>query len=155
MSADERGLPQREITERAIGAFFDVYNELGVGYLESVYESAMAIVLRELGLRAVRQPPLVVRFRGVPIGEFRPDIVVEDAIILELKAARAIEATHEAQLLNYLRASDLEVGLLLNFGPKATFRRFGFSNDRKRHPRSSAFIRGPTPPEAPPESSTA
>ena len=146
MNADERGLPHAGITERVIGAFFETYNELGMGFLESVYGGAMAIVLRERALRVVRQPSLAVRFRGLTIGEFRPDFLVEDAVILELKAARALEAAHEAQLLNYLRASDIEVGLLLNFGPKPTFRRLAFANQRKQDPRSSAFIRGPDRP---------
>jgi GxxExxY protein len=154
-NADERGLPHRAITERVIGAFYEVYDELGSGFLESVYEGAMTIVLRERGLRAIRQPPLAVRFRGQTIGEVRPDLVVDDVLILELKAARTIETAHEAQLLNYLRASDLEVGLLFTFGPKASFRRFGFSNDRKRRPRWSAFVRGPIPRVWPPGPSTA
>ena len=146
MNADERGLPHRAVTDRVLGAFFEVYNELGVGFLVSVYEGALAVVLRGCGLRVVRQPPIVVRYRGVVLGEYRPDLVVEDAVIVELKAARAIEAAHEAQLLNYLRSSDLEVGLLLNFGPKPSFRRFGFANVRNAHPRPSASIRGVTPP---------
>jgi GxxExxY protein len=153
MNADERGLIGRELTDRIIGIFFDVYNELGPGFLESVYEEAMLVALRAAGLRVERQVPLIVYFRGVPVGTFRADLVVEETVVLELKAGRHLEPAHEAQLLNYLRASRLEVGLLFNFGPRPTFRRAVFDNRRKgqQYPRSSALIRGPLPKTRPAE----
>lgn len=141
MNAEQRGLLHEAVTERVLGLFFEVYNELGVGFLESVYEEAFAIALAEAAVRFHRHPPLAVRFRGIAVGLFRPDFVVEDSVVVELKVARAIDAIHEAQLLNYLRACRLRVGLLLNFGPKATFRRLVLDTARESirvPPRSSA-----------------
>ncbi|HWP44997.1 MAG TPA: GxxExxY protein [Blastocatellia bacterium] len=121
----------RELTERIIRGFYDVYNELGPGFLESVYQEALVIALAASGLRVERQVAIPVWFRGHQIGEFRADLLVDNAVILELKAARTIERSHEAQLLNYLRATDIEVGLVLNFGPQPQFKRFAFDNRRK------------------------
>jgi GxxExxY protein len=121
----------RELTERIIQVFYDVYNELGPGFLESVYEAAMAIAIAATGLRAGRQVMIPVWFRGHQIGDFRADILVDKAVLLELKATRAIDQSHQAQLLNYLRATDIEVGLILNFGPQPQFKRFAFDNSRK------------------------
>ena len=121
-----------ELTKVIIGGFYDVYNELGFGFLESVYHTAMLIALREAGLHAESQRRLPVHFRGVPVGEFVADIFVESKVCLEMKAVDSLHTAHEAQLLNYLKASDCEVGLLLNFGPKPKFVRFAFSNERKR-----------------------
>ena len=132
MNADERGLKHKELTERILKVYYEVYNEQGFGYLESVYERAMAIALADAGLRVQRQVPIAVYFRGQVVGEFVADLLVEDLVLLELKAARAIDSSHEAQTLNYLRATPIEVGLLLNFGPKPEFRRFAFENSRKR-----------------------
>jgi GxxExxY protein len=112
--------------------FFDVYNDLGVGFLESVYRRAMHFALRDAGLVAEEEVPIEVRLRGRVLGCFRADLLVERSVILELKAARNVEQLHERQLLNYLRATDVEVGLLLNFGPRPSFRRLAFRNDRKR-----------------------
>ena len=143
MNADERTgqiLPDVETTRKVIGAFYRAYNEIGFGFLESVYHEALAITLTDAKVRFVREPALVVRMRGRPIGLFRPDFIVEDRIIIEVKVARRIDERHHAQLLNYLRASDVEVGLLLNFGREATFRRMIFSNAHKQirvHPRPS------------------
>jgi GxxExxY protein len=127
------------ITETIIGVFYDVYNELGHGFLESVYEESMSIALREAGHHVMQQAPISVYFRGQVVGDFRADLLVNDEVIVELKAARAIESAHEAQLMNYLRATRIEVGLLMNFGPKAEFKRFIFDNDRKdhRYPRAT------------------
>jgi GxxExxY protein len=133
-------LPHRALTERIIGAFYDVYNELGPGFLESVYESALSIVLSQSGLRVERQVPLHVRFRGIPIGLFRPDILVEELVVVELKAARAMEAAHEAQLLNCLKATQIEVGLLFNFGPKPQFKRMIFSDHRTIRARPCSSV---------------
>jgi len=106
-----------------IGLFFDVYHELGYGFLESVYEEAFAVALEESGLKFQRQKPLRVWFRGRLVGTFRADAVVEEVVLVELKAARILGPTHEAQLLNYLKATNLTVGLLLNFGPRPKFLR--------------------------------
>jgi GxxExxY protein len=108
-----------EVTQKIIGVFYEVYNELGHGFLESVYENAMAIALGEAGLAAVQQAPVTVHFRGQAVGDFRADHLAENAVIVELKAAKAIEGAHEAQLLDCLNPRATEVGL--NFGPKPEF----------------------------------
>ena len=134
------------ITGEILRGFHQAYAELGIGFLESVCESALAIVLEERGLFVQRQVPIDVSFHSRLIGEFRADLVVEHLVLVELKSCRVILPVHEAQTLNYLRASPLEVGMLLNFGPKPQFRRFVFSNERKQlyvgprsgPPRSSA-----------------
>lgn len=122
----------REMTEKVIGVFYDVYNELGFGFLESVYQEAMIVALQQVGLKISRQVRLPVYFRGRPIADFVADIVVNDSVILELKAVEGLVAIHESQLLNYLKATEIEVGLLLNFGPKPQVKRRAFANDRKR-----------------------
>jgi GxxExxY protein len=115
-----------------IAVFYTVYNELGHGFLENVYEEALALTLMEMGFKVARQVPVPVWFRGRQIGEYRADLIVNNAVLLELKAARALDSSHEAQSLNYLRATDIEVTLLLNFGPKPHFKRLVFANNRKR-----------------------
>jgi GxxExxY protein len=125
-------LKHEQLTGKIIEVFYEVYNELGHGFLESVYENAMRLALTEAGLFVPPKQPLQVWFRGVVVGVFEPDITVDSSVILEIKAARAIDSAHEAQLLNYLRATDVEVGLLLNFGPKPEFKRMVFDNERKR-----------------------
>jgi GxxExxY protein len=136
-AADERGLKHKDLTEKSIGVFYEVYNELGHGFLESVYEEAMSIALQQAGLGVELQVPLRVSFRGLVIAEFRPDVVVERTVILELKSAAGIDPAHEAQMLNYLRATEIEVGVIMNFGLKPQFKRFVFENSRK----GSASIR--------------
>ncbi len=131
MNADERGFKHLDLTETIIGVFFDVYNELGYGFLESVYREAMDIALRSAGLQVEKEFALKARFRGKVIGRFKADLLVNGSVIVELKAAKTLEASHEAQTLNYLRAGVLEVALLLNFGPKPQVKRLVFSNDRK------------------------
>jgi len=136
------GLKHAELTDKIIGVYYDVYNELGYGFLESVYEESMATALREAGLRVERQVAVPVLFRGHQVGDFRADLLVEHKIILELKAARTLDRSHEAQLLHYLRATEIEIGLLLNFGekPQPQFRRLLFDNQRKKiraHPCES------------------
>ena len=140
MYADERGLKHAELTERLIGIFFGIYNELGHGFLESVYEKAFSVVLAENGIFFERQIAIPVWFHELQIGEFRVDLLVEKRVLIELKTGREIDPAWEKQLLNYLRATDVEVGLLLNFGPQAQFRRYAFENARKnpRNPRYSA-----------------
>jgi GxxExxY protein len=132
MSGGDIGLRHEELTAKIIGIFYDVYNELGYGFLESVYEESLAIALRESGLRVERQLPIPVWFRGHEVGQFRGDVLVEGLVLLELKSARTLEAAHEAQLLHYLKSTEIEIGLLLNFGSRPQFRRLLFDNPRKK-----------------------
>ncbi|MGA8836183.1 MAG: GxxExxY protein [Candidatus Sulfotelmatobacter sp.] len=141
MDAQTTRLKHSELTEKIIGVFYDVYNELGHGFLESTYAEALVVALQESGLRAAREVPVPVWFRGRKVGQYYADLIVEDVVLLELKAARTLESAHEAQLLHYLRATEVEVGLLLNFGLRPQFRRLLFDNERKRireNPRESA-----------------
>ena len=140
---DDRGFRglHSEITEKIIGVFFEVYNELGGGFLESVYQQALRIALSQAGLEAIAEVPVPVRFRGEVVGNFRADLVVNDCVLLELKGVSAFDREHEGQILHYLRATSLEVGLLLNFGPRPQFRRFILENEKKKIrvlPRESA-----------------
>ena len=105
-----------ELTEQVLGACFEVSNELGAGFLESVYEKALLIALADRGLTAKSQAPLQVRFRQQLVGTFFADVVVEEQVLVELKAVKNLAAEHIAQVLNYLRGTDLPVGLLVNFG---------------------------------------
>jgi GxxExxY protein len=151
MHTDEHGLKHSGLTERIIGVFFEVYNELGCGFLESVYVEALALALADEGLSVQREMPLSVRFRGRIVGQFRADLVVGGAVLVEAKACAALYPVHEAQVLNYLRATVLEVGLLLNFGPRPRFKRLLFDNARKSsHTHfSSSTARGATPEGGP------
>ena len=121
------------VTQGIIGAFYEVYNELGHGFLESVYREAMIMALRSKNLLVEREKTVNVEFRGEIVGVFRTDLVVEKCIVVELKCARTIDSNHEAQLLNYLKATQFEVGLLLNFGVKPQFRRMIWETARSRH----------------------
>ncbi|XZE46873.1 GxxExxY protein [Pirellulaceae bacterium SH467] len=113
------------ITEAIIGCAFEVINELGLGFLESVYEKALAIALQEKGLTIQCQHPIQVRFRNQIVGDFYADLFVEGKVIVELKAVKAIAPEHQAQIINYLKATGIEVGLLINFGsPKLEYKRF-------------------------------
>ena len=105
------------ITEKIIGSFYVVYNHLGYGFLERVYENALAIELKKSGLQIEQQTPIHVYYQQEIVGKYYADIIVNEIIVLELKAVRKIQKEHEAQLLNYLKATSCEVGLLLNFGP--------------------------------------
>ena len=129
-------LPHFDVTDAIIKAFFHVYNTLGFGFLEKVYENALGLTLRTGGLSVGQQVPVNVFFAGEVIGEYFADLIVAGRVIVELKAAESIHPAHEAQLLNYLRATEIEVGLLLNFGRDAEFRRKFFSNERKARPGS-------------------
>ena len=114
-----------EITYKINGAVFEVMRVLGAGFLEKVYENALLIELRKRGLKAESQVPLRVSYKGEVVGEYVVDILVEDAVILELKAVEQIQKIHEAQLLNYLKATGVNIGLLINFKyPKAEIKRF-------------------------------
>jgi GxxExxY protein len=120
-----------DITEKIVQAFFAVYNKLGYGFSEKVYQNAMALELERLGLKVEAQKRLDVYYAGNLVGEYFADFVIQDVVIVELKAARQIAVEHEAQLLNYLKATALEVGLLLNFGAKAEIKRKIYDNERK------------------------
>jgi len=120
------------ITRTVIGCAFEVINELGAGFVESVYERALLVALRQKGLEAVAQHPIRVMFRGVCVGEFVADNFVEQKVIVELKAVKAIAPEHQAQVINYLNATGIEVGLLINFGnPKLEYKRCTRSKDFK------------------------
>lgn len=125
-------LKHEALTEKIIGVFYDVYNELGHGFLESVYQEAMRMALTETGFNIEPQKALPVYFGGKKAGIFFADLVVDGAVILELKVARTVERIHEAQLRHYLKATDVEVGLLLNFGENPQFRRIFLDNEHKR-----------------------
>ncbi len=114
-----------DITYKINGAVFEVNRKIGSGFIEKVYENALLVELREMGLKAENQVPIIVKYKGNEVGEYFADIVVEDQVILELKAVDALEKIHEAQLLNYLKATGHEIGLLINFThPKAQIKRY-------------------------------
>ena len=123
----------KEITDKVLRAFYDVYNELGCGFLERVYQNSMMIELRKKGLEAEEERKVEVHYGENIVGTFFADITVDGKVILELKACEELRDQHKNQLINYLKASDLEIGLLLNFGPEPTFKRVIFSN-RKSTP---------------------
>lgn len=120
-----------EITELIIKAFYTVYNTLGYGFLEKVYRNAMAIELRKLGLEVVVEARIEVYYDSELVGEYYADLLVAGAVLVEIKAVQKLAEEHEAQLLNYLKATPYEVGLLLNFGPKPEIKRKAFDNSRK------------------------
>jgi GxxExxY protein len=150
MNADKRGSMEKqgskllysELTEKILGVYYDVYNEIGHGFLESVYNNCLFLALTKAGMSVRREVPVPVYFRGQDIGQFKADLVVDGAVLIELKAVQNLDRSHEAQVMNYLRATELEVGLLLNFGsPKPQFRRIVFENSNKKirvYPRVSA-----------------
>ena len=123
MGTDKSVLIEESVTESVIGAFFAVYKELGFGFLESVYENALAIAIRNKGFEVIQQPAINVYFRGHRVGEYRADLLIPGKLIIEVKASSMLINAHEAQLLNYLKATGIKVGLLLNFGPKPQFKR--------------------------------
>jgi len=131
MNTDIHRFKHGEITQKVIGVFFDVFNELGHGFLESVYEKSLELALNAIGINVRRKIEIPVWFRRSQVGDFEADMLVEGCALLELKAVRRLDSSHEAQLLNYLRATDIEVGLLLNFGLKPEFKRMIFDNARK------------------------
>ena len=125
------GFKHADLTELIIKAFYTVYNALGYGFLEKVYQNAMAIELRRLGLDVTQEARIVVYYGDEVVGEYSADLLVADAVIVELKAVKRLLPEHEAQLLNYLKATPYEVELLLDFGPRAEIKRKAFDNDRK------------------------
>ena len=124
-------LLHHDLTEVIIGIYQDVYTELGHGFLERIYQQAMVIALRDAGLSVVERMPFPVLFRGQLLGDFFADIVVNGVVLVEIKAGNALHPWHEAQAINYLRASTLEVALIMNFGPKREYWRRVLTNDRK------------------------
>jgi len=122
---EDEGMKYAEVTEAILGCAFEVINELGAGFLESVYERALLLALRQKGLSVVSQHPIRVEFWGQSVGDFYADLFVADKVIVELKAVKAIAPEHQAQVINYLNATGVEIGLLINFGnPKLQYRRF-------------------------------
>ena len=121
-----------DITSKIIKAYYNVYNKLGFGFLEKVYENSMLIELKKFALECERQYPLKVHYDENEVGEYFADIIVENSVIIELKAAECLCKEHEAQLINYLKATDIEVGILLNFGKEPEFKRKVFSKEFKK-----------------------
>lgn len=131
-------MKHEELTERLIGNFYDLYNELGHGFLESVYQKAYTLLLTEQGIRFQEQVPIPVFFRRQEIGIFRADLIAESVGLVEFKAVRNIDPSHEKQTFNYLKATDIEVGLIFNFGPRPQFRRVILDNERKSQRAAAA-----------------
>ena len=125
------GIKHKELTEKIINIFYRVYNKLGYGFLEKVYENAMMIEFKREGILAVSQSPIKVFYDGEVIEEYYADILVDNKVIVEIKSAKRLVEENEAQLLNYLKATDIEVGLLLNFGTEPEVKRKAFDNTRK------------------------
>jgi GxxExxY protein len=121
-----------EKTDLIIKAFYNVYNKLGYGFLEKVYHNAFLIELKKLGFDVKSQCPINVYYEGFQVGDYYADIIVDDCIIIENKAMEALREEHEFQLINYLKATEIEVGLLFNFGKTPSFKRKYFTNDRKK-----------------------
>lgn len=120
-----------DLTDKIIKAFYTVYNKLGYGFLEKVYENALLIELKKMNLNVANQIPVKVYYDGVNVGVYFADLIVNNLVIIELKAAEGLAEEHEAQLTNYLKAAEIEVGLLINFGKTPQFKRKVFSNEYK------------------------
>lgn len=131
MNTDSEDIKYKELTDKIIKIFYKVYNKLGYGFLERIYENAMMIEFKRESIPAVSQSAIKVFYEDEIIGEYFADILVDDKVIVEIKAAKNIVVENEAQLLNYLKATNIEVGLLLNFGPKPEVKRKVFDNYRK------------------------
>jgi|ERR1039457_2612226 GxxExxY protein len=131
MNIDEDSYLHRELTDAIICCFYTVYNILGFGFLEKVYENALLTECRNRDITATGQSPISVYYGDISVGEYFADILVENKVIVEVKAVKHLVPEHEAQLLNYLKATSIEVGLLLNFGPHPEIKRRSFDNKRK------------------------
>jgi GxxExxY protein len=131
MNTDYHDAKYKNLTEKIIKIFYKVYNNLGYGFLEKVYENAMMIEFKRIGIPVVSQFAIKVVYESEVIGEYFADGLVDNKVIVEIKASKSLAVENEAQLLNYLKATDIEVGLLLNFGPKPDFKRKVFDNIRK------------------------
>lgn len=126
-------LLHKEISKPILKIFYDVYNQLGYGFLEKVYQNAMYFELIEQGYKVEAQKQIKVYFKNKVVGEFYADLLVEDTIILELKACECLISSHVAQLMNYLKSTHIEVGLVLNFGESPDFKRLVYTNNRKQN----------------------
>ena len=126
-----------ELTHQIIETFYKVYNSLGYGFLEKVYENVLMIEFQKSGMNAISQAPIRVVYDQQIVGEYFIDLLVENRIIVEIKAVKTLLKEHEAQLLNYLKASEMEVGLLLNFGPRPEIKRKIFDNHLKQQPKAA------------------
>jgi GxxExxY protein len=126
-------LLHQKITDSVLKVYYDVYNSLGYGFLEKVYQNAMYFELKNAGYKVEAQKPIKVYLRNQLIGEYYADLLIEDKVIIELKACEVLMNVHIAQLMNYLKATEVEVGLLLNFGEEAEFKRIIYTNDRKKN----------------------
>jgi GxxExxY protein len=131
LDTDTRDIKHRALSETIIGVFYKAYNTLGYGFLEKIYENAMMVEFEKEGIAPVAQSPIKVSYGGKVIGEYFADILVDEKVIVEIKATRGLPFESEAQLLNYLKATDVEVGILLNFGPVPEIKRKLFDNFRK------------------------
>ena len=120
-----------DVTDKILGGFYNVYRVLGHGFLEKIYVNALRIELERSGLKVAYQFPVDVLYAGQVVGEYLVDLIIEDCVIVEVKAVKSLMEEHEAQLLNYLKATPFEVGLLLNFGPKPEKKRRAYDNNRK------------------------
>lgn len=124
-------MPHEEKSKKIIQAFYKVYNTLGYGFLEKVYQNALLIELRKFGFECLSEVPISVFYQGFQVGDYRADIIVDNCVIIENKASETLAEENEFQLINYLKATDIEVGLLLNFGRTPEFKRKIFTNNRK------------------------
>ena len=132
MEEQEEMIP-KELVDIILKHFYRIYNDLGYGFLERVYQNALYFALLDEGLKCETEKPIKVYFDGRVVGDYRADILVEDCVILELKAAEEFNLAYENQLINYLKATDIEVGYVLNFGKKPKYCRKVYSNSRKFH----------------------
>ena len=124
-------LLHKDIKEKVIKSFYKVYNTLGYGFLEKIYENAMAIELRKIGLAVKCQHPIIF-YESIIVGEYFADIIINDIVVVELKASKSLLEEHECQLINYLKATEIELGLLMNFGKEADYKRKIFMNKFKK-----------------------
>ena len=131
MNTDKKSIKYEKLTEGIIRIFYKVYNKLGYGFLEKIYENAMMFEMEKESLSAISQAPIKVVYDDKILGEYFADILVDEKVIVEIKAAKNLAPENEAQLLNYLKATDIEVGLLLNFGSKPQIKRKVLDNYRK------------------------
>lgn len=134
----DRAYLHSDLTDIANGAFYRVYNTMGFGFLESVYRNALAIELTKAGVEFDREVPVDAWYDGELVGRFRADFLLEGRVILEVKASQALSPADPKQLLNYLRGSNVEVGLLIHFGPKPAVKRMLYTNDRKQLGKTTA-----------------
>ena len=130
-----KNFPHQELTKSIIGIYYNVYNELGFGFLEKVYHKSLLIELKRNGYKIDSEKKVNVYYKNEIVGEYIPDIIINDSVIVELKCVEYLSDVHENQLLNYLKATDCEVGLILNFGKDPQFIRKIFTNDLKKKKR--------------------